>query len=129
MAWTKALLRGLFDLDVDGVGKESFRTSFPGRGHWLWVLKVFELAAPPHADIFTARFLSEMESLVLLAFKLLDKRYQTLIRWTMRSCAYGVVMCNCASFTEYATTRTEGFPAHRGRGKVSAEGPIMWAFQ
>ena len=51
---------------------------------------------------------------MLLAFKLLDKRYQTLIRWTMRSCAYGVVMCNCASFTEYATTRTEGFPAHRG---------------
>lgn len=91
MAWTKALLRGLFDLDVDGVGKESFRTSFRGRGHWLWVLKVFELAAP---HIFTARFLSEMESLVLLAFKLLDKRYQTLIRWTMRSCAYGVVMCN-----------------------------------
>lgn len=82
-----------------------------GRGHWLWVLKVFELAAP---HIFTARFLSEMEPLVLLAFKLLDKRYQTLIRWTMRSCAYGVVMCNCASFTEYATTRTEGFPAHRG---------------
>lgn len=51
---------------------------------------------------------------MLLALKLLDKRYQTLMRWTMRSCAYRVVMCNCASFTEYATTRTEHTEA---RGK------------
>lgn len=69
---------------------------------------------------------------MLLAFKLLDKRYQTLIRWTMRSCAYGVVMCNCASFTE-RDDAYGGVPRtprrHVGRGKVSAEGPIMWAFQ
>lgn len=125
MAWTKALLRGLFDFDVDGVGKESFRNRFRGPGTLALSVEGFWAGCAPHADVFTARFLSEMESLVLLALKLLDKRYQTLMRWTMRSCAYRGW---CAIVHHLRITRRRvrtGSPhAAEARGKREA----IWAF-
>ena len=64
MAWEKALLRRSFHLDVDGVGKLSFRNSF--RGGLASGVEGLRASCTPHSDIFTTRFSAEIESLVLL---------------------------------------------------------------